>query len=137
MSSPPSRQPTEVVTAFLAALEALDVDAARALLAPEVTYQNVPLPPVRGAAATERTLRAFLIPFTGFAVETLHLAADGEVVLTERVDTLSRGRFAMRFWVCGTFVVRGGRIVLWRDRFDFADLAAAAVRGLLSIPFRR
>ena len=125
------------VEAFLAALEALDVDGARALMAPDITYQNVPFPAARGARATERVLRAFLLPFSGFGVETVNIAERDGVVLTERYDTLSRGPLRVRFWVCGTFEVADGRITVWRDRFDMADVTAALVRGVLLAPFRR
>ena len=33
------------------------------------------------------------------------------------------------FWVCGTFEVRNGRIVLWRDYFDYANFVWAFVKG--------
>ena len=55
----PADDPIGVVRAFLAALEALDVDAALALASPDIVYQNVPRPrprdrPVRAAAAPRR-----------------------------------------------------------------------------------
>ena len=70
-----------------------------------------------------------------------NLAATSGVVLTERTDVLTAARFSARFWVCGTFELRDGRIVLWRDRFDFADVTVAALRGaagaLISLARRR
>jgi limonene-1,2-epoxide hydrolase len=33
--------------------------------------------------------------------------------------------------------VHGGRITLWRDRFDMVDTTVAVLRGLLTAPFRR
>jgi limonene-1,2-epoxide hydrolase len=41
------------------------------------------------------------------------------------------------FWVCGTFEVRDGRITLWRDRFDYADLTWAFLRGTAAGLLRR
>ena len=58
-----------------------------------------------------------------------HIAADGPVVLTERTDVLGVGPVRAAFWVCGTFEVHDGRITVWRDRFDFADLTWSFVRG--------
>ena len=46
--------PVEVVRAFLAALERLDVDGALELTSPDIVYQNVPLPPARGREAFEQ-----------------------------------------------------------------------------------
>lgn len=119
----------EVVERFLTTLEALDVDGAVALCADDVVYQNVPLPPARGRRAVEKQLRAMAKAGTGFDVEMRNIAANGPIVLTERVDILRRGSFAMEFWVCGTFEVRGGKIVLWRDYFNWPTFLASGVRG--------
>lgn len=133
---PAERSPTETVEAFLTALSALDMDGARALMADDIVYQNVPFPADRGAEATTRTLKRFLVPFRTFEVETLNIAANGNTVLTERIDTFANGRFRAGFWVCGTFEVTDGKITLWRDRFDMADMSFSLVRGLLRAPFR-
>lgn len=132
-----SPSPTETVQAFLSAMEALDIDAARALMADDIVYQNVPFPADHGAEATTRTLRKFLVPFRAFEVETLNIAANGNTVLTERIDTFSNGKFRAGFWVCGTFEVDDGKITLWRDRFDLADMSFNVFRGLFRMPFRR
>lgn len=130
------RSPTETVEAFLAALAALDMDGARALMADDIVYQNVPFPADRSAEATMRTLKRFLVPFRTFEVETLNIAANGNTVLTERIDTFANGKYRAGFWVCGTFEVEGGKITLWRDRFDMADMTFSLVGGLLRAPFR-
>lgn len=128
--------PIETVEAFLAALVALDLDAAQALMADDIVYQNVPFPADRGVAATTRTLKRFLVPFRSFEVETLNIAQNGSTVLTERIDTFTNGKFRVGFWVCGTFEVEDGKITLWRDRFDLADITLSLFRGLLRAPFR-
>jgi limonene-1,2-epoxide hydrolase len=119
----------EVVREFLGALERLDVDGAVALLAPDVVYQNVPFPPARGRHEVERQLRLFERYGNGFEVRWHNVAADGPVVLTERTDVITIGRVPGAFWVCGTFEVHDGLIVLWRDRFDFVDVTLSFVRG--------
>lgn len=124
-----TRSATEVVQAFLRALEHLDTDGAAALLHPDVTYQNVPLPPARGKAATVKQLRFLEKYCSGFQARTHNIAADGDTVLTERTDVIEVGRFSAEFWVCGTFEVRDGQVVLWRDYFDYADVTVAMVRG--------
>ncbi|EFC84114.1 Limonene-12-epoxide hydrolase [Parafrankia sp. EUN1f] len=122
-------EPRAVVRAFLAALERLDADAALALVSDDVVYQNVPLPPARGRVAVEKQLRWMLRYGTGFEARIHHLAADGPVVLTERTDVLRAGSWGAEFWVCGTFEVQDGRVVLWRDYFDWATFLAASARG--------
>ncbi|MET7990033.1 limonene-1,2-epoxide hydrolase family protein [Amycolatopsis sp. NPDC005232] len=122
-------EPKAVVTAFLQALEDMDVERALNHVAVDITYQNVPLPAAHGLAAMEKQLRMLTRFGTGFEARTHHIAADGNVVLTERTDVLRRGSFAVEFWVCGTFEVENGRIVLWRDYFDWTTFLAASAKG--------
>ena len=119
----------DVVKDFLDALERSDIDGACALLHPDVAYQNVPFPPARGLQAVERQLRGLGRDFLSFEVVHHNIAASGETVLTERTDVLTVGPVRAAFWVCGTFELRDGKIVLWRDRFDFIDVAWAFIRG--------
>jgi limonene-1,2-epoxide hydrolase len=119
----------EVVEQFLAALERLDIDAALELLDPAIVYQNVPLPAARGVRAVEQQLRWLARYGRAFEVRWHNVAANGPIVLTERTDVLTFGQVSGAFWVCGTFEVRDGRIVLWRDRFDYVDFTWSFVRG--------
>jgi limonene-1,2-epoxide hydrolase len=121
--------PIGVVHRFLGALERLDIDAVVDLMTPDVSYQNVPLPPARGIDAVERQLRWLARYGSGFEVDYINVAADGSTVLTERTDILVFGRLRAAFWVCGTFEVRDGKVALWRDRFDVVDVTWAFVRG--------
>lgn len=129
MTAPTSTE-AQVVETFLDALARLDVAAVGELLDPDVVYQNVSLPPARGRAATLRVLDSMARPLTGFEIHTHRLAADGPVVLTERTDVAIAGRVRIAFWVCGTFEVHDGRITLWRDYLDWADVTRAAVTGV-------
>jgi limonene-1,2-epoxide hydrolase len=118
-----------VVRRFLDALQRLDIDGAVALMTPDVSYQNVPLPAARGIDAVEKQLRWLARYGSGFEVEYINVAADGSTVLTERTDILVFGKVRAAFWVCGTFEVRDGKVALWRDRFDFVDVTWAFIRG--------
>ena len=126
-----------VVLEFIDALERLDVDAALELADPEIVYQNVPFPAARGVKAVGRQLRLLARLGTGFEVRMINIAAEGPVVLTERIDVLERGRVRPAFWVCGTFEVHNGKITLWRDRFDFADFTVAFVKAVVRAIVRR
>jgi limonene-1,2-epoxide hydrolase len=128
--------PMATVTAFLAALERLDVDAALALGAPDMVYQNVPLRPARGIGSVERQLRGMMRNCTGFEARVTHMAADGPVVLTERVDVLRFRAVEAEFWVCGTFEVLDGKITLWRDYFDWTTFLVATARGVVKAAVR-
>lgn len=132
-------QPRAVVEAFLDALCDADVDRAAELLCEDVEYVNVGLPAIRGRDRVLKALR--LIGPRALSMEVyLHsIAATGATVLTERTDVLALGSFRAQFWVSGRFDVHDGEITLWRDSFDFLDLARAGLRGLagVAVPFLR
>jgi limonene-1,2-epoxide hydrolase len=116
--------PIAVVESFLGALQAKEFDRAVSLLAEDVVYQNVPFPADRGKAAVVRTLKLFAKIAPDFEVRMRNVAAQGGTVLTERVDVLSGPLLYLDIKVCGTFEVRDGKIVLWRDYFDLAETTA-------------
>jgi limonene-1,2-epoxide hydrolase len=126
--------PEEVVIDFLLALAHNDLDAALDLVTEDLEYANVSLPTIHGRAALERLARPLLRPGRmGFDVHLNHVAADGDVVLTDRIDELNFRRFAACFWVYGRFVVRDGKIAVWRDSFDWLDVTIGNVRALLGL----
>ena len=117
--------PSGVVDAFIAAIERLDLEAAIALLDPEVEYDNVPLQPVHGHDGVRATLGPFLGACTATEWRVLHQVVAGAVVMNERVDRFRMAHGWVELRVAGLFVLRGERIVLWRDYFDMAELTAA------------
>ncbi len=125
-----SSDPIAAVQAFLAAAEAFDMDAAEALLHPDVVYQNVPAPPARGRTAVMQQLRAMSKVITGFDVEMIAIAADGDTVLTERIDTISGPGLNLPVKVSGTFELKDGQIIAWRDYFDWATTIIPALPAL-------
>jgi limonene-1,2-epoxide hydrolase len=132
----PITDPEAVVRAFLSRLEALDVDGVLELVDPAIVYHNKGFPPARGVQQFGKQMRALERYASGFEARIHNIAANGGVVLTERTDVIELGRFRPHFWVCGTFEVRDGRIVLWRDYFDFVDVTVAMVRAAVRMVFR-
>lgn len=128
---------TAVVVEFLDAMVAGDFDRARELVTDDLEYVNVGLPAIRGVDAFTRAMGGFERRGLFFEYDMINVAADGPVVLTERIDRLGRGRFVGEFWVCGTFEVRDGRVAVWRDRFDFVDVSRGFARGALRAVTRR
>ena len=119
----------DVVQRFWIALQTGDTAGATALLHDDVVWRNTGLPPVRG-----RRVGALLATLDrrGVAVEVVmhHIAESGDVVLTDRTDTVRAGAFASSFPVQGTFRVRDGAIVLWDDHFTWGSVTLASVLGL-------
>lgn len=116
-----SPSPTQLVTAFIEAIEANDLDTALALVSDDCEYDNVPLGKIIGRDA----MRAALAPMLDAASEIEWIvhrqAGEGHLVFNERFD-----RFHMPFgWievaVTGVWEVHDGSITLWRDYFDAAS----------------
>ncbi len=103
----------------------------------DLEYINVSLPTIHGRAALERIARPALRPGRmGFDVHFNHVAIEGDdVVITDRIDELSFGRFAACFWVYGRFTVRDGKIAVWRDSFDWLDVTIGNLRALVGLVF--
>lgn len=121
------RTDVEVVTDFLAALAAGDLDRALPLLGPGVEWLNTGMPAVRGEKVTE-ALRLMVRRNLGFDAVIHHIASDGTAVLTDRTDVLIAGRVRTEFRVCGTFIVHNGQIARWDDQFSARDLVAGFFR---------
>ena len=125
--------PGELVSDFISAFNNRDVEAALTMVDDECEYDNVPMGKVVGPEA----MRASLGPFIDNceAVEWLvsHQVESGNmhggVVMNERVDRFHLGQHWLEIAVAGLFVIRNGKIVLWRDYFDkqsFLDQMSAA-----------
>jgi limonene-1,2-epoxide hydrolase len=116
-------QPVAVVEAFVAAWNRMDFDAIIAALDENVRYHNIPLQPIQGREA----VRAYLQEawrFDEVDWQLTHAAADGNVVLTERIDNFVINGRPVSLPIMGAFEVRDGRIVAWRDYFDLSDYRA-------------
>jgi limonene-1,2-epoxide hydrolase len=123
----------EVVTDFLFALQADDLERVLSLLTDDAEWINVSLPTVRGRRSIERILRTAQKAGGGFRVHFHAIASEGDVVLTQRTDAMTLGRFEQRFWVAGRFEVRDGKIAVWRDSFDWGDLLVGLVRAVAGL----
>jgi limonene-1,2-epoxide hydrolase len=119
----------QVVREFLALLET-DPDASVALLHDDVEWRNTGMPTIRGRRAFGM-LRDMKNRKIGFAAVMHHVAADGDVVLTDRTDILTFGRWQNSFWVRGTFEVVDGKIRVWDDAFSWGAFTRSSLMGLV------
>ncbi|MEM9879804.1 MAG: limonene-1,2-epoxide hydrolase family protein, partial [Pseudomonadota bacterium] len=61
---------------------------------------------------------------------TLHIAENGNVVMTERIDRFALASGAhIELPVMGIFEVEGDKITAWRDYFDLAQFSAQMQAG--------
>jgi limonene-1,2-epoxide hydrolase len=108
-----------VVLDFLAAWPRGDIEELMAFFALDAVYHNIPVPPVRGAAAIREAFLAFARLMDSIEIENLHVAASGDVVFTERIDRFRNKTVTLDLPVAGVFEVRDGKIVAHRDYFDY------------------
>ena len=110
--------PEEVVQEFCAAFATKDVDTIASLLADDVVYHNVGMAPAVGKEASLAMIQGFLDMAEQMTFEIHRIAANGDSVLTERTDTFTINGADSPVAVMGSFDLRDGKIVAWRDYFD-------------------
>ena len=120
----------QIVRDFLALFHTtkLDVVALRSMLADDARYQPiVPIAPVRHGAddIVEEMERQYQL-YDECACNTLNVAVSGNVVFTERVDTVRQLANGQRTTthVVGVFDLDAdGKITWWREYWDALDCA--------------
>ncbi|MFT4202053.1 limonene-1,2-epoxide hydrolase family protein [Gordonia sp. (in: high G+C Gram-positive bacteria)] len=123
----------ELTTGFLRDLANHRVDEALTVVGDDILYENVGFPAVRGKKRFRRAMLGLNSGPVRFDAEILSILAEDGLVLNERIDVLAIGPLRMRFWVCGRFEVRDGKIVVWRDYFDVFDCTKAFLRGIVGL----
>jgi limonene-1,2-epoxide hydrolase len=115
--------PVQVVETFVAAWNRMELDAILGLLHEDIVYHNIPVEPLYGKAAVSAYLRSRWV-FDSIDWEMPNIAANGNTVLTERVDRFTIDGRAITLSVMGTFEIENGLIRAWRDYFDLAGYQA-------------
>jgi limonene-1,2-epoxide hydrolase len=115
--------PQQAVTAFIGHWNSGDMEAMYAMCSEGVTWHNIPMEAIHGKSAMREAVAGFMAGVDACEWEIHAIAANGNIVLTERTDafTLKDGRRAA-IRVMGTFELdEGGLIAAWRDYFDMAE----------------
>jgi limonene-1,2-epoxide hydrolase len=121
--------PGETVRAFINAMERKDLDAACAMVTADCEYDNVPMAKVHGPEGIRTTLEPFFANCGGIRWDIHYQAESGDVVMNERTDNFEMGGKWVGLGVAGLFVLRDGKIALWRDYFDMAMFQKALAGG--------
>ena len=116
-----SMSPLETVNIFMRSVESKDIDGAVALLAEDVSYENMPIDPIVGCEAVRQVLEGFLKPAMHVEWRVLSEWEVGSTVINERVDRFEIGDGWLELPVAGFFEVKDGLITLWRDYFDMGS----------------
>ena len=115
--------PIDVVRAFCAAWsDNLGTIELAAFFTDDAVYHNIPQAPVRGREAIANLIDSFIRPgppgIESIEFRVINIAANGPVVMTERVDVFTVADKSFDLQVMGTFEITDGKINAWRDYFD-------------------
>ena len=113
-----SNDAIDLVTRFCAAWTSVDLDEIMGFFTLDAVYHNIPMEAVSGTDAIRSTIEGFSTGVESIEFRVFHIAAAGNVVLTERVDVFNLPGKVIELPVMGTFEVRDGKIAAWRDYFD-------------------
>lgn len=103
------------------------------LLHPDILYTNVSLPTFKSGKKVAGLIKLAFSSSRKLQVKNHQVVPKGNVVLTERTDILNIRPLHVGFWVCGTFEVENGKIIVWRDYFDWLNVSKGLIRGFLGI----
>jgi limonene-1,2-epoxide hydrolase len=84
----------------------------------DAVYHNIPVDPAVGHDAILALLNMFMAAIDRLEFQVRNIAAVGDTVLTERIDVFHMPNGKIELPVMGTFEVKDGKIVAWRDYFD-------------------
>jgi limonene-1,2-epoxide hydrolase len=109
----------ELVQAFCDEFaKGLDVDKILSYFTEDAVYHNIPVDPVTGHDGIRGVFAMFTTGVEKLEFQVKNIAANGNTVLTERVDIFVLPHTTIELPVMGTFEVRDGKIAAWRDYFD-------------------
>jgi limonene-1,2-epoxide hydrolase len=114
----------DIVKAFFDRWDAIDqvYSSFREFFRPDTIWENVGLTTTTGPEEAVALIKSYgaRMPLVKFSVDMLAIAADGNVVLTERVDHVhdAEGAIVGSIRVMGALEVADGKIVRWRDYFN-------------------
>ena len=114
-------QSLALIRRFLEVCVRADCDEFASYFTEDAVWWNAPWEPVKGREAIRETLRRGAQSMMALPWEVRYIVADGEVVMTERVDHFRVGESAIRVPCMGIFELREGKIAAWRDYWDLGQ----------------
>jgi limonene-1,2-epoxide hydrolase len=115
--------PIDVVRGFCAAWsDDMETAGLAAFFSADAIYHNIPFAPVIGRQNIASNIASFIRPgppgIEGIEFRVINIAANGPVVMTERVDVFKLPDKSFELQVMGTFEIVDAKINAWRDYFD-------------------
>jgi limonene-1,2-epoxide hydrolase len=120
--------PIEVVRRFCAAWsENKEVVELAEFFTDDAVYHNIPLEPVTGKANIANNIGSVIRPgppsVESIEFRVINIAANGPIVMTERVDVFKLSDKSFELRVMGIFEISDAKIKAWRDYFDANQFA--------------
>ena len=113
-----------LISQFIQACVRADPDEFASYFTEDAIWWNSPWPPVKGRDAIRETLRRGSQKMAALPWEIRHIVADGNIVLTERVDHFLVNNKKVSVPCMGVFELQGGKIAAWRDYWDLKQFEA-------------
>lgn len=113
-----SNTPSEVVRAFLTAMEVKDYESGLRYIGANCDYDNGPVGRFVGPDGVRSILEPFFAPTLENEFRILREVALGPVVMLERLDRHRLADKWVELPVTGVFEVHDGLITVWHDYFD-------------------
>ena len=121
--------PIDVVRRFCDAWGKEDVATIVGFFTDDAVYHNIPIAPVTGPEQIKATIEGFSAGVESIEFQVDAIAANGPMVLTERVDIFVFPNGRIELPVMGAFEVRDGKIAAWRDYFDMNQFMSQMPTG--------
>jgi len=115
----------QIVADFIKAWSRLNVDEIVAYFTPDGVYHNMMNKPVAGHDDLRKFIGGFIKDWTKTDWDVLHILAQGNIVVAERLDRTRMGDRRVDLPCCGVFEMQDGKIKVWRDYFDLATYTRA------------
>jgi len=112
----------DVVDEFIARIGRMDLDGACELVTADVEYDNVPMGKNHGPEGIKDLLGPMVGAIDGLEFVVHRQVVEGDVVFNERTDRFVKDDLTIDLPVAGVFEVTDGKISLWRDYFDMAEI---------------
>lgn len=119
----PEKANIALIRRFLDACVRADPDEFAGYFTEDAVWWNSPWPPCKGRDVIRETLRRGAQQ-SALPGEVIHIVADGDVVMTERVDRFLVGGARVSVPCMGIFELCDGKIAAWRDYWDLKQFEA-------------
>ncbi len=103
---------------FIDACVRANPDEFKRFFANDAVWWNAPWPEVKGREAIGETLRKGAVSMKALPWEIRHIVANGNIVMTERVDHFEVGGKRVSVPCMSVFELRDNKIAAWRDYWD-------------------